>query len=112
MAVTTRPVATTSANDVDLIVHANHWNPFSILGIHEVPGVNGAPRTWIVRAFLPEARTAWVVDLSGGEPGEPAAMEQIHPDGFFLAAFADRSGPFPYRLRVENFQGHSWEFVD
>ncbi len=112
MAVKTRPAPTTSTSDVDLIVHANHWNPFAILGLHEVPGDNGKPKSWVVRAFLPEARAAWVVDLTRGEPGEPVAMERIHPDGFFVASFTDRPGSFPYRLRVENHQGHSWESVN
>src|SRR5262249_2676053 len=112
MAVKTRSVATTSANDVALIVHANHWNPFVILGMHELPAENGAPRGRVVRAFLPEARAAWVVDLSRGEPGKPVAMEVIHPDGFFVAVFLDRRDAFPYRLKVENHEGHSWEFVD
>ena len=39
-------------------------------------------------------------------------MERIHPDGFFVAVFAGRQGRFPYRLTVENHEGHSWEFVD
>ena len=44
----------------------------------------GGAKTWVVRAFLPEARAAWVVDLTRGEPGEPVPMERIHPDGFFV----------------------------
>ena len=39
-------------------------------------------------------------------------MERIHPDGFFEAVFPDRPDAFPYRLAVENHEGHSWEFVD
>jgi 1,4-alpha-glucan branching enzyme len=112
MAVKTRPVTATSTSDVDLIVHADHWNPFAVLGLHELPGPGGAGKSWVVRAFLPEASATWVVDLSRGEPGEPVAMERIHPDGFFVAEFNDRPGVFPYRLRVENHEGHSWEFVD
>ena len=112
MAVKARPVATTSANDIDLIVHANHWNPFSILGLHELAGSGGGLKSWIIRAFLPEARTAWVVDLARGEPGAPVVMERIHPDGFFVVVFDERPGTFPYRLRVENHEGYSWEFVD
>jgi 1,4-alpha-glucan branching enzyme len=112
MAVTTRPVTTTSASDVDLIVHASHWNPFSVLGLHEIPGDRGALKARVLRAFLPEARSAWVVDLSHGEPGEPVALERIHPDGFFVSVFDDRPETFPYRLRVENHDGHTWEFVD
>ncbi len=112
MAVKTKPMPTTSASDVDLIVHASHWNPFSILGLHELSGEGHKGKSWVVRAFLPEARAAWVVDLSRGEPGKPVPMEQIHPDGLFVAEFSDRPSAFPYRLRVENHEGHSWEFVD
>ena len=107
---TTRQV--TSQADIDLIVHANHWNPFSVLGLHELPGGTARLKEWVVRAFLPEARTAWVVDLPRGEPGVLVPMERIHPDGFFEAVFPDRAEPFPYRLKVENHEGHSWEFVD
>ena len=39
-------------------------------------------------------------------------MESIHPDGFFVASFPTRPAPFPYRLAVENHEGHTWEFVD
>ncbi len=112
MAVMTKPAPTTSASDVDLIVHASHWNPFSVLGLHELRGGGGTHKSWVVQAFLPEARSAWVIDLARGEPGEPVAMELIHPDGFFTAVFADRPETVPYRLRVENHVGHSWEFVD
>ena len=31
---------------------------------------------------------------------------------FSWPVFADRTAAFPYRLRVENHEGHSWEFVD
>ena len=41
MAVMTRPVPTTSQSDIDLIVHANHWDPFSVLGLHELPADAG-----------------------------------------------------------------------
>ncbi|MHB1562313.1 MAG: 1,4-alpha-glucan branching protein GlgB, partial [Isosphaeraceae bacterium] len=112
MAVKTKSMPSTSANDVELIVHAGHWNPFSILGLHEAPGEGNASRAWIVRAFLPEARSAWVVDLTRGEPGESVPMERIHPDGVFTAVFTGQTAVFPYRLRVENHEGHRWEFVD
>jgi 1,4-alpha-glucan branching enzyme len=61
---------------------------------------------------MPEARMAWVVDLTRGEPGELVPMERIHPDGFYASVFSGGNGRFPYRLRVENDEGHTWEFVD
>jgi 1,4-alpha-glucan branching enzyme len=108
----TSPVATTLPTDIDLIVHGNHWDPFSVLGIHELAGKSGGSPAWVIRGFLPEARSAWVVDLSEGEPGEWVPMEKVHPDGFFTAVFSGRSTPFPYRFGVENHEGHKWDFVD
>ena len=61
---------------------------------------------------MPEARRAWVVDLSPGEPGTRAEMERIHADGFFEAVFPDRPARFGYRLAVEDHDGHGWDFVD
>ncbi len=99
-----------SPNDLDQVLHSSHWDPFGILGIHALGG-NGQPGR-IIRAYMPEARRAWVVDLSKGEPGQRVAMERIHPDGFFVAVFRDAREDFPYRLAVEDHEGHSWEFVD
>ena len=98
---------TASPADIDLIVAGAHWDPFGILGPHEAPGGGR-----VVRAFLPEADRAWVVALDRGGQGTRVAMAKVHPDGFFEAIFDDRKGPFPYRLAVENHEGHSWEFVD
>ena len=33
----TPPRSTANPEDVSLIVHANHWDPFQILGQHESP---------------------------------------------------------------------------
>ena len=112
MAVKTEPAAMTSTQDIDLIVQANHWDPFSILGPHAVPGGNGAAGAWVIRAFLPDASSAWVVDPARGQSGQAIAMKRIHPDGFFVAELAGRSESPGYRLRVENQEGHSWEFAD
>ena len=112
MSVKTGQAPTTSDAEIELIVHANHWDPFSVLGIHELPEGPGGKKAWIIRAFMPEAASAWVVDLLKGEPGTLVPMKKIHPDGFFTHVFPDRSQPFPYRLKVENHEGHSWDFVD
>ena len=87
MAVMTKQGPVTSQADIDLTIHANHWNPFTVLGLHELPGGTDRLKKWVIRAFLPEARTAWVVDLLQGEPGVLVPMERIHPDGLFEAVF-------------------------
>ena len=112
MIVKTGQPATTSEEEIDLIVQANHWDPFRVLGLHELSTTPGGKKSWVIRAFLPEAQSAWVVDNKDGEPGELVPMKRIHPDGFFVAVFSERSQPFPYRIKVENHEGHSWQFVD
>ncbi|MGE5755829.1 MAG: 1,4-alpha-glucan branching protein GlgB, partial [Planctomycetaceae bacterium] len=110
MSLTTPNIPRTSLEDIDLLIHANHWNPFGILGQHEVGA--GDPKVRAIRAFLPEAREAWVVDLAQGEPGVRVVMDRLHPDGFFECTFHDRAEKFPYRLAIEDHEGNSWEFVD
>jgi 1,4-alpha-glucan branching enzyme len=110
MSLTTSNFPRTSLEDIDFLIHANHWNPFGVLGQHEVGA--GDAKVRAIRAYLPEAREAWVVDLSQGEPGVRVAMDRLHPDGFFECAFLDRAEKFPYRLAVEDYVGNSWEFVD
>ena len=101
---TTAP--TTDPAEIDRLVHASHWDPFRLLGQHAT-----ATPGRVVRAFLPEARAAWVVDLAKGEPGVRVPMDRIHLDGFFEKAFPGKA-PFPYRLAVEDHEGHAWDFVD
>ncbi|GIW88813.1 MAG: 1,4-alpha-glucan branching enzyme GlgB [Isosphaeraceae bacterium] len=96
--------------ELELLIHSAHWDPFAVLGIHPV-SVDGR-RAMLVRAFLPEARRAWVVDLARGEPAERVDMNRIHPDGVFEAVFLDRHAPFRYQLGVENHEGYRWEFED
>ncbi|WP_165228840.1 1,4-alpha-glucan branching protein GlgB [Aquisphaera insulae] len=112
MAVSTEESRITSQADVDLIVHAEHWNPFTILGPHRLEAANGRSKGWVVRAFLPEAVEAELIDLEKGEPGVPVPMEKLHPDGFFQVVLPDREATPRYRLRIENFEKHAWEQVD
>jgi 1,4-alpha-glucan branching enzyme len=106
----TTPAPTVSQADIDQIVHADHWDPFQILGQHETK-VDGKPAR-VIRAFLPEAAEAWVVDLTKGEPGSRLPLERVHEAGLFETVFPGRVQPFAYRLAVVNHEGHGWEFVD
>ncbi|MDH4100975.1 MAG: 1,4-alpha-glucan branching protein GlgB [Nitrospirota bacterium] len=99
--------STTTKKQINLIVNSEHWDPFEVLGIHPVT-VNGG-KSIAVRAFLPEAAEAWVVEKKGGKSH---AMQQVAAEGFFEAVFPDRDQPFPYCLRLENAEGHSWELED
>ena len=114
MATTTSPTSMLTPEEVNLIVHANHWNPFEVLGIHPLSTSEdpSGKQHIAIRAFLPEAQDAWVLDLN--REGEPAAvaMTRVHPDGLFEAILKAESVSFRYRFRVANHEGHSWEFED
>ena len=95
-------------SDIDHLVHSNHADPFRVLGPHPVGGGSAVS----IRAFLPQAKRAWVVDLTDGEPGRRVEMDRLHPDGVFEWLDPDRDATPPYRLALENHEGHSWDFVD
>lgn len=99
---------TAAVEEIQLILRAEHSDPFHVLGAHPVE-VGGKPAISI-RAFLPEAIEAWVLRDSDGARARP--LERVHADGFFELVFSAETQLFPYRLRLKNAQGHSWELED
>src|SRR4051812_49112627 len=81
---------------MDHLVHANFWDPFSILGSHEVER-DGKPAQ-VVRAFLPEAKQAWVVIPRKGQAEVRLPLHRVHPDGLFETILPGPPGPTPYRI--------------
>ena len=67
------------------VVYGYHENPFEVLGPHEVEQ-NGR-RALAVRAYLPEAQRAWVVDPAHGVT---RPMRRIHPAGLYEAVVEER----------------------
>ena len=105
---------TVSKEEMCSIIKAEHSDPFHILGAHLVK-IKGK-KAVAVRAFLPEAEAAWVIDMSG-VGFNPASsihhpMERVHPEGFFEAVFPDRGEVFPYRLKLTDDQGRTVEIDD
>ena len=90
---------------IRLILQAGHWDPFQVLGMHIL---DGESKKAAVRAFLPEALEAWVLDL---ETKKCFSMEKIHDAGFFEAVI-DRKKVFPYSLRIKSYEGKVSEFYD
>jgi 1,4-alpha-glucan branching enzyme len=75
------------------ILDARHHDPFSVLGYHEHDGRS------LVRAFLPHASEAWLV-----EAGD-APMERLEDTGLFQWQ-GDVPPPRPYRIRYSDGHGH------
>ena len=92
---------------VERIINTDHHDPFQILGIHETE-FNGK-KCVAVRAFLPDAQTADVVDTSNGEAFK---MNKLHDAGFFEAVITARNKVFSYRLKSYYANGASAEFYD
>ncbi len=110
MAVKSVKTPSTSVDDLNRIVHANHWGSVLCPRFARVArGDDEVPRDPCVLAGSEERLGRRPV---GGEPGVRVPMERIHPDGFFVALFPGRAAAFPYRLAVENHEGFTWEFID
>jgi 1,4-alpha-glucan branching enzyme len=87
------------------IVNANHWDPFQVLGMHINDEEN---KRTVVRAFLPQAQEAWVVDV---EKKKSYPMEKIHDAGFFQTII-DKKSIFRYSLKIKSHEGKTSEFYD
>jgi 1,4-alpha-glucan branching enzyme len=87
--------------DIHAIIAADHRDPCAVLGMHTLT----AEGDLVVRAFLPEAREAAVIDAADGRV--TVNLEKIHDAGFFAGAISGRKGPFPYRLRINTDAGQA-----
>jgi len=74
-------------------------DPFAFLGMHKVKDKYGTSLQ--VRAFLPEAEEACIVDE---ETGMQYPMEKIHKQGFFLLTL-EREEIFPYLIKTRSPEG-------
>jgi 1,4-alpha-glucan branching enzyme len=90
---------TVSEDQLRRIVFAYHHDPFEVLGAHHVE-VDGRKMV-AIRAFLPEASQAFVVDDSGQEH----ELYRVNDNGFFEAVF-ERDDVFTYELKVLDLYGN------
>jgi len=86
---------------VDRIIHADHGDPFSVLGMHR-EGAKGS-ETVVVRCFLPQARSVSVVDSAAGKV--VADLNRVREEGFFEGTVEGRKESFRYRLRLTPQEG-------
>jgi 1,4-alpha-glucan branching enzyme len=93
--------------EIEKIIHADHRDPFAILGIHpvQVDGERGVS----IRAFLPEAAEASAVDSQ--DPNSAYPLSLIHPDGFF-ELFVQNREIFSYYIIIKTHDGNLLKFHD
>ena len=94
-------------DQIKLIVNANHWDPFQVLGNHII--VKERSKAVAVRAFLPEAEKTWVVET---KTKKLFPMQKIHKAGFFEVIITEKKDIFPYRIRIKSYDGAISEFYD
>lgn len=92
---------------IRLILNADHWYPFEVLGMHLIE--DKGRKAVCIRTFLPEAEESWVMDA---ETMKTYQMEKIHKAGFFEAIVADKKNVFPYRILIRTYDGMTSEFSD
>ncbi len=97
----------TIKDHIKLIMHSEHWDPFAVLGLHEIK--SGNKKSVVVRAFFPDIDEAWVVDV---KENKSYKMEKTNKAGFFEKKFDDRKSFFQYKLRVKASGDHVFEFHD
>lgn len=105
-------LTTIYAHDIMMLINSTHPNPHYILGMHfvDVPMDDKTRPVATVRAFLPDAKHAWVVDAADQKKRWP--MERVHDGGVFEALIWEKKERFHYLLAVESHFGHSWTMED
>ena len=96
--------ATLSPHDLDLILRAEHADPFGVLGLHSING------NQVVRAFRPDAKTLTVIDRAN--PKNRFAAQRIADEGIFEATADGRTDRFDYLLEVTNWAGETTQLAD
>lgn len=92
-------------DEIERLVRAEHWDPFSILG----PQPSGEGSGTVVRAFLPEA--VEVVLVPDGSAARAIPMQAVQYTGVY-EAHLPQGAPPGYRLRVTDRWGNVLERHD
>src|SRR3990172_5961861 len=100
----------TATDEIRKIVNTDHFDPFTVIGAHlmERKGIQGIA----IRAFLPEAAKAEVVELLDGAEVQTHLMTKVADEGFFELYVPNRTIVFPYKLRRYSDSGESQTFFD
>lgn len=94
-----------SKDELKSIVSARCGLPQEFLGMHKCKG------GIVVRAYIINAKSCHLVDLRKSAR-KSAEMEKLDPSGFFELFIKGARKPFPYRFRVEKYDGEIREFAD
>jgi len=90
---------TIDIDEIFRVVRNEHYDPFTVLGLHLIE--RGKRKQVVIRAFLPESKSAAVLELGAdGKPkGAEIPMVKIMEEGFYEVVFPNRNQAFPYKLK-------------
>ena len=97
---------TTINDEIKAVIHGDSHDPFRVLGAHIV--TRAGKKQVIVRVFHPWGKSAALIE----ESGAAHPMERLDEAGFFALEFPGRDQLFPYRVRVTQLSGESFEYDD
>jgi 1,4-alpha-glucan branching enzyme len=92
---------TTSAQDIYRLLHAEHDDPFRVLGSHRIG------QAWVVRILRPDAKEVVVLDPRQRERRFPAT--RIAAEGLFEAKLEGVTEPFDYLLEITTCTGNIFQ---
>ncbi|MEN8904658.1 MAG: 1,4-alpha-glucan branching protein GlgB [Clostridiales bacterium] len=98
---------TAHIDDLKRIINADHNNPFSVLGLHEISGESESKK-FVVKSFLPNAAKITLID----DNNQSYHMDKIDQNGVFEVFISDKSDYFDYTLQVEDDAGNKFRIVD
>src|SRR5690348_2250997 len=98
---------TVNRSAADDLVHGRNGAPFEVLGPHEVS--HQGRLGWVIRAFLPGARRAWILPADAGdgasETPDSVEMRRVHAEGLFSGSLTGVSARPVYWIEAEYGDG-------
>ena len=95
---------TAAPHDIHRLLHADHDDPFGVLGLHQIDQV------WVVRSLRPDAKELAIVDRHNGERRFPAT--RIAEEGLYEAQLKGVTEAFDYLLEVTTSSGETFQVSD
>jgi 1,4-alpha-glucan branching enzyme len=99
-----RMSATIAPHDIHRLLHAEHDDPFGVLGLQQIDQI------WVVRSFRPDAKELAIVDRHQVNRRFPAT--RIADEGLFEAQLEGVSEAFDYLLELTTWSGASFQISD
>jgi len=96
--------ATIAPHDIHRLLHAEHDDPFGVLGLHKVDDL------WVIRAFRPDAKELEVVDRN--QPKRRFSAAKVADEGLFEAQLKGVTEAFDYLLEITTWSGETIQFSD